>query len=585
MIPQPSEFNYGAHKQAHREGPCTAPVVKNPTILFHTLDAPGRHVRIKATVRCDEMPKARLYVGQLEISTDGGTTVAKRRSKVVNAKKDKDRNEFVSIDLGRVNHKWKVRYRVRQDTILCQGAWAPSTSPVPDDAREGWSDWLDPDDNETPPAVTGLTLDVDQRRSKIEWQLPDDAENTDVPDLRISHLWVELWRNSIGGQLVARDRYHHGEHKAFRNVKPANDTFFARVYTVSHTGKKSAPASTSATRNTPSTPAPPSVSFDKTNKRWSAEVTASTVADTDADIVRYVIQLVHKTNHSQPTAGDKRSHGVVDGDGTGDDLTEIFRGIPANHFVYVRERARDDNGRLSGWSTWTDAGKPAESEDEESSPGDIKKTRSASVPTGWLRCNGASYPTSLYPDLFAVIGYGEGGSGPNFNVPDMRGRHPIGAKSSGLDLGADEGDAEVNRSAGHGHATDQTDTSPDADFTLGFPDTDGTGATNPSDGTGENQGHTHNYGGDVTGGPSTFQANIAAGGAQRLATDTHTHTMAGFTDPRDVSHSHGHTHGSHPHPHGHGGHPHPHGHGFHRHQHGHDSKVRPHKAVHFLIKT
>jgi len=587
QIPLPSEFNYGAHQLAHRDKPCTAPLVKNPDILFHTLDAPGRHVRIKATVRCDESPKARLYVGQLEISKDGGTTIAKRRSKLVNAKRDKDRNDFVSIDLGRVNPKWVVRFRVRQDTILCTGEWGPSTSLVPDDAREGWSDWLDPDDNETPPSVTGLTLDVDQRRSKIEWQLPDDPENVDVPDMRISHLWVELWRNSIGGQLVARDRYHHGEHKAFRNVKPGGDTFFARVYTVSHTGKKSAPASTSATRNTPSTPAAPGVSFEKINKRWRANVTATTVADTDADITRYVIQLVHKTNHAQPTVGDKRHHGLVDGDATGDDLTEVFRAIPANHWVYVRERARDDNGRLSAWSAWNDAGKPATSEDDDSSPGDIKKTRSAVVPDGWLRCNGAVYPTALYPDLFGVIGFSEpGGNGVDqFAVPDMRGRHPIGAKDTGLDLGADDGQAVVDRSTGHGHAADNTDTAEPADNTQGFPTSDGTGGTNPSDGTGENQGHTHGYGGDITTGPSGTNNNLTGGGGGSYPTAQHTHTMLGFTDPRDVGHSHGHTHGAHGHPHGHGGHGHNHGHGVHKHQHAHDAKVRPHKAVHFLIKT
>ena len=587
-VPEPSEFNYGAHKLSHREKPCTAPKVKNPTILFHTNDAAGRRERIRATIRCDEMPKARLYVGQLEISKDGGTTVLRRRSRVVNAKKDKDKNDFVTIGIGRVNPKWKVRFRVRQDTTLCMGEWAPGTSPVPDDAREGWSLWLDPDDAETPPEVTGLTLDVDQRRSRIRWDLPDDPENADIPDLRISHVWVELWRNSIGGDLVARDRYHHGEHKAFRNVKPGTDTFHARVYTVSHTGKKSNPATTSATKNTPSTPAPPSATFEKINRRWRAIVTASTVSDTDADIVRYVIQLVHKTNHNQPGPGDKRNHGVVDGDATGDDLTEVFRGIPANHWVYVRERARDDNGRFSAWSAWTDAGKPAEAEDTEGfEPGDIKKTRKAAVPDGWLRCNGAVYPTSLYPDLFAAIGFSEpGGNGIDlFAVPDMRGRHAIGAKDSGLDLGADDGQPETNRTTGHAHNTDETETFPNADFTDGVPGFDGTGATNPSDATNENQGHTHGYGGDTTTSASSGPASGGSGTPNDLTRQGHSHQLVGFTEPRDIGHQHGHNHGSHGHGHNHGGHHHGHGHGGHKHGHGHGSQNRPHKAVHFLIKT
>lgn len=41
---------------------------------------------------------------------------------------------------------------------------------------------------------------------------------------------------------------------------------------------------------------------------------------------------------------------------------------------------------------------------------------------GWLLCNGASYSTTAQAVLFAVIGYTYGGSGSNFNVPDLRGR-------------------------------------------------------------------------------------------------------------------------------------------------------------------
>jgi microcystin-dependent protein len=50
----------------------------------------------------------------------------------------------------------------------------------------------------------------------------------------------------------------------------------------------------------------------------------------------------------------------------------------------------------------------------------------AAEPSGYLLCNGASYPTATYPQLFAAIGYAFGGSGANFNVPDLRGRFPIG---------------------------------------------------------------------------------------------------------------------------------------------------------------
>ena len=38
----------------------------------------------------------------------------------------------------------------------------------------------------------------------------------------------------------------------------------------------------------------------------------------------------------------------------------------------------------------------------------------------WLHCDGTSYPTGTYPDLYTVIGTNFGGGGGNFNVPDTR---------------------------------------------------------------------------------------------------------------------------------------------------------------------
>lgn len=55
----------------------------------------------------------------------------------------------------------------------------------------------------------------------------------------------------------------------------------------------------------------------------------------------------------------------------------------------------------------------------------------ASAPDGWLLCDGSSYPVSGYRRLHAVIGYTFGGSGANFNVPDLRGRTMIGLDNLG----------------------------------------------------------------------------------------------------------------------------------------------------------
>ena len=54
----------------------------------------------------------------------------------------------------------------------------------------------------------------------------------------------------------------------------------------------------------------------------------------------------------------------------------------------------------------------------------------ASIPSGFLLCDGTSYATASYAALFAIIGYTYGGSGANFNVPDLRDRTIVGVSSA-----------------------------------------------------------------------------------------------------------------------------------------------------------
>jgi microcystin-dependent protein len=55
---------------------------------------------------------------------------------------------------------------------------------------------------------------------------------------------------------------------------------------------------------------------------------------------------------------------------------------------------------------------------------------SASIPSGFLLCDGTSYATASYAALFAVIAYTYGGSGANFNVPDLRDRTVVGVSAA-----------------------------------------------------------------------------------------------------------------------------------------------------------
>ena len=59
--------------------------------------------------------------------------------------------------------------------------------------------------------------------------------------------------------------------------------------------------------------------------------------------------------------------------------------------------------------------------------GTIIQSAAVSVPIGWLACDGASVSKITYPELFGAISNTYGGSGLNFNVPDLRGRVAVGS--------------------------------------------------------------------------------------------------------------------------------------------------------------
>jgi microcystin-dependent protein len=65
---------------------------------------------------------------------------------------------------------------------------------------------------------------------------------------------------------------------------------------------------------------------------------------------------------------------------------------------------------------------------EETPAGLIVPYAGASAPSGWLGCDGAAVSRSTYSTLFAAIGltYGSGNGSTTFNLPDLRGRVPVG---------------------------------------------------------------------------------------------------------------------------------------------------------------
>lgn len=77
------------------------------------------------------------------------------------------------------------------------------------------------------------------------------------------------------------------------------------------------------------------------------------------------------------------------------------------------------------------------------SSGIVQQYAGSVAPAGWLLCNGASYLRTDYPDLFSVIGVKYGSAdGTHFNVPDCRGRVPVGKDGTTefFDLGTTGGE-------------------------------------------------------------------------------------------------------------------------------------------------
>lgn len=61
----------------------------------------------------------------------------------------------------------------------------------------------------------------------------------------------------------------------------------------------------------------------------------------------------------------------------------------------------------------------------------------ASIPSGWLACDGSAVSRTTYADLFSTLGtlWGVGDGSTTFNLPDFRGKGPVGVNDAGLPNG------------------------------------------------------------------------------------------------------------------------------------------------------
>ena len=133
--------------------------------------------------------------------------------------------------------------------------------------------------------------------------------------------------------------------------------------------------------------------------------------------------------------------------------------------------------------------------------GAIQSWPSNTIPSGWLKCNGAAVSRTLYSSLFSAIGttYGTGDGSTTFNLPDMRGEFLRGLDDGrGVDSSRSLGSFQADELRSHVH--DQSRNT--ASGTLGSLGVQGVNVNNNGYSSGVN-------GTGATGGAETRPRNVA----------------------------------------------------------------------------
>ena len=129
---------------------------------------------------------------------------------------------------------------------------------------------------------------------------------------------------------------------------------------------------------------------------------------------------------------------------------------------------------------------------------------SASVPSGFLECNGAAVSRSTYSTLFGIVGttYGAGDGSSTFNVPDLQNNAAMG--KSGTKALASTGGADTVQSTGNiggstgAHALTTPELAPHSHPSGGGSRTQPGNLNNSGPGTGANPSSSGSTGGDST---------------------------------------------------------------------------------------
>jgi microcystin-dependent protein len=462
----------------------------------------------------------------------------------------------------------RVRARSNHQGHRCWSAWSGWTSPT--NPVTG--------DETGPAAPDGLALTFDRTDNKrkapfrakvvwneVGWWIPPDGDAQEGA----KEYGVKLATSEDGGASTLTVRHQHmlardadadtTASSEFRHIKRAR-SYRAAVRARDHEGNWGAWSAWTAWRSpTTDIGAGPNnpLNVVTTKTKPGHLLTVWDEPTTPEDVDRFRVRVYNLGNLRETVYTRSHHHKYV--------VPNADRGTAHR----VKVTAIDEDGNLS---TEVDQGSDTSDDAETAEPwevGDIRHIPHTSVANWltshprWLKCDGTGYATATYPDLFAAIGYTYGGSGATFNVPDIRGRHPIGVGTN-FAVGGNDGVAESSRTSGHTHSTDGTSVGVTGDATDTTPTTDTTGEAS----------HGHFVSNFQSDGPGATVPRGSA--ASDAAGPSHGHNIPSHNTNSGANHQHGHSHFTHNHNHGHGSH---------GHSHAHDNKVRPHQAVHFVIKA
>ena len=103
--------------------------------------------------------------------------------------------------------------------------------------------------------------------------------------------------------------------------------------------------------------------------------------------------------------------------------------------------------------------------------GEIKAVGYNFVPSGWSACDGQAIAVGQHQALYSLVGNQFGGDQAYFNLPDLKGRTPVGQGSSngqtyvvGSKAGQDHVTLSQSQMPGHTHKIEATDDAADSKF-------------------------------------------------------------------------------------------------------------------------